>query len=279
MNTAQRVIKYCAVAFAILLVGGIISAIISGGMLMAHIFGGWYDTESIAGVTEVIEVGEVTPENLTGLYIDVKATSVVITRGEEFKLESDEGIIKVSRGNNALYIQEKDFNLLTDWGTRGRELKLTLPEDWDALETLRLNAGAGRVEVRDLQVRNLELDLGAGKTELHNVMATERAKVKGGAGYLAVHGSEMKNLDLDMGVGKVELGVKLSGSNQIDAGVGKLELNLRGDAEDYRVKVKKGLGSITLDDEKMADGASWGEGAALVDIDGGVGAIEIRTQQ
>lgn len=279
MNTAQRVIKYCAIAFAVLLIGGIISAIISGGMLMAHIFGGWGDYNPIPDATEVIEVGEVTEQNLTGLYLDLKATSVVIERGAEFALESNLDVIQVSRGGNALYVQEKDFNFLTDWGTRGYELKIVLPEDWGSLETLRLNAGAGSVVIRELETRNLELDLGAGKTEVSKVTATERAKIKGGAGYLAVRESELKNLDLDMGVGKVELGVKLTGSSQIDAGVGKLELTLQGALDDYRIKVEKGIGSITLNGEKLADGTVRGEGATTVDIDGGVGATEIRVQQ
>ena len=126
--------------------------------------------------------------------------------------------------------------------------------------------------------KNLELNLGAGKTEANRIVATERAKIDGGAGYLAVRESELKDLDLDMGVGKVELGAKLLGNCQIDAGVGKLEINLQGVAEEYRVKVEKGLGSITLNGEKLSDGTMRGEGVNLIDIDGGVGAIEIRTE-
>lgn len=157
-------------------------------------------------------------------------------------------------------------------------MKITIPRDWTELETLRLNAGAGRVEIRDVTVQNLELELGAGKTEISNLVVAERAKVKGGAGYLAVRESAIRDLDLDMGVGKVELGVKLTGNNQIDAGVGKLDLNLRGTSEDYRVKVEKGLGSVNLNGKKMADDETWGDGKTTIDVDGGVGAIEIVTE-
>lgn len=279
MNTAQRVIKYCAIAFAILLTGGIIATAVSAVMALGYVFGSWDGDDAVISTpTEVVEIGEVTEQNLTSLHIDVKATNVVIERGAEFKLEVNEDVIKVSRGGSALYVQEKDFNFLKDWDTRGGELKIVLPEAWSSLETLRLNAGAGRVEIHDVQTRNLELDLGAGKTEVTNVKATERAKINGGAGYLAVRESELKDLDLDMGVGKVELGAKLSGNSQIDAGVGKLELNLRGSADSYRIKVEKGLGSITFNGEKLADGAVRGEGVNLIDIDGGVGAIEVKTE-
>lgn len=277
MYTAQRVIKYCAVAFAVLLICGIISAIVTAGMMLSYVLGGW-DNAPISETVEVIDVSDIAVQEVKSLHLDLKATSVVIERGEELSVEADEEVITVSQGEKALYIQEKDFHFLTDWGTRGKEMKITIPHDWTELETLRLNAGAGRVEIRDLTVKNLELDLGAGKTEISSLVVTERAKVKGGAGYLAVRESEIKDLDLDMGVGKVEIGAKLTGNNQIDAGVGKLDLNLRGTSEDYRIKVEKGLGSITLNGKKMADDETWGDGKTTIDIDGGVGAIEIMTE-
>ncbi len=277
MYTAQRVIKYCAVAFAVLLICGIISAIVTAGMMLSYVLGGW-DNTPISETVEVIDVSDIAVQEVKSLHLDLKATSVVIERGEDFSVEADEEVITVSQGEKALYVQEKEFHFLTDWGTRGKEMKITIPRDWTELETLCLNAGAGRVEIRDLTVKNLELDLGAGKTEISSLVVTERTKVKGGAGYLAVRESGIKDLDLDMGVGKVELSVKLTGNNQIDAGVGKLDLNLRGTSEDYRVKVEKGLGSITLNGKKMADDETWGNGKTLIDVDGGVGAIEIVTE-
>lgn len=278
MNTAQRVIKYCAIAFAVLLIGGIISALVSV-VTLSYMFDDWHNDQTLPpDVSEVIEVGEVTPDNLTSLHIDVKVANVVIERGAEFRLEANEDVIKIGRGDNALYVQEKDFNILTNWGTQRRELRIVLPEEWPELGTLRLNAGAGKVEIRDVRVRNLELELGAGKTEITNVVATERAKINGGAGYLAMHECELRDVDLDMGVGKVELGAKLLGNSEIDAGVGKLEISLRGAAEEYRIKVEKGLGSITLNGESLGDGAVRGDGTNLINIDGGVGAIEIKTE-
>ncbi len=277
MYTAQRVIKYCAVAFAVLLICGIISAIVTAGMMLSYVLGGW-DNTPISETVEVIDVSNIAVQEVKSLHLDLKATSVVIERGEELSVEADEEVITVNQGEKALYIQEKDFHFLMDWGTRGKEMKITIPRDWTELETLRLNAGAGRVEIRDVTVQNLELELGAGKTEISNLVVAERAKVKGGAGYLAVRESAIRDLDLDMGVGKVELGVKLTGNNQIDAGVGKLDLNLRGTSEDYRVKVEKGLGSVNLNGKKMADDETWGDGKTTIDVDGGVGAIEIVTE-
>lgn len=278
MNTVQHVIKYFAIAFAVLIIGGIISAVITGAMLLSYIFDERDGSEMVPGTAEVIEIEDIAKEQITGLYIDLKATSVIVERGDELAVVADTETITVSRGGNGLYIKEKEVHFWSGWSWNNKEIKVILPREWDEMDTLRLNSGAGRVEVSDLVVRNLELDLGAGRVELNQVKATEKAKINGGAGHLVVRESGLQDLDLDMGVGKVELDVKLGGNNQIDAGVGKLELGLRGKLDEYRIKVEKGLGSIELNGEKLSDGAVRGEGNILVDIDGGVGAIEINLE-
>lgn len=120
MYTAQRVIKYCAVAFAVLLICGIISAIVTAGMMLSYVLGGW-DNTPISETVEVIDVSNIAVQEVKSLHLDLKATSVVIERGEELSVEADEEVITVNQGEKALYIQEKDFHFLMDWGTRGKE--------------------------------------------------------------------------------------------------------------------------------------------------------------
>lgn len=278
MNTAQRIIKYFTIAFAVLIIGGIISAMITGVMLLSYIFDDRDDGEIVPGTAEVIEIGDITGEKITGLHIDVKATSVTLELGEKLAVIADDETVAVSQNGNALYVREKEVHFWSGWSWNDKEIRVVLPRDEGELEMLRVNNGAGRVMISGLVARNLELDLGAGRAELNQVKAIERAKINGGAGHLAVRESELHDLDLDMGVGKVELGAKLTGNNRIDAGIGKLELDFSGKLDEYKIKVEKGLGSIELNGEKLSNGAIRGEGDTLVDIDGGVGAIEIRTE-
>ena len=44
----------------------------------------------------------------------------------------------------------------------------------------------------------------------------------------------------------------------------------------YKIKVNKGIGSITIDGKETIDGNEYGHGETYIDIDGGVGAIEIK---
>lgn len=282
MKTAQEVIKYLAISFAVLLVCGMVTGIVTAGFVVSRVFDGRGNEEATVEIdpteeVEIPEIAEVIEQGLQELAVDTKVSTVVIERGEEFKVEANEDLVNVRRGDGVLYIEERDLHFFDRWSDYDRGLKITIPYDWDELGTLRLHNGAGRASIRGLTVRNLELDLGAGKTELQDMKVKMRAKISTGAGYFAMRNSVVEDLDLDIGVGKVDLAVKLSGENKIDAGVGKLDLRLiDGASKDYRIEVDKGLGAITIDGEKMSDDGVWGDsGAVLIDIDGGVGAIDI----
>ncbi len=170
------------------------------------------------------------------LCVNVGSVNVRMERGEEFQVWADNEVVEFRRDTDKVYIEEKDFDWLSRREKWGGEVKIILPEDLE-LERVNLEAGAGTVLVNDLKV---------------------------------------KELDMNLGVGKVEIEVEISGKSKIDAGLGKLELNLKGGREDYKMKFSKGLGVITLDGENMNDGAVWGDGENEIEIDGGVGAIEIR---
>ena len=262
MNSVQKVIKYCAIAFAILLICGIFSGIVAFCAVMGRIAGSWNGEVSSPSSAEVVELGsDVSWQGVEELYIDVKVVNLRVEKGSEFAVRGNDEIIELKRGGNAIYIEEKDASWMTgwwNWNDRDAELVVTLPEKMHELEKFHLEAGAGR--------------------EMKHIVATERAEIDGGAGLLTVQESVMRNLDLDMGVGKVELGLALTGKNKIDAGVGKLELGLVDGEDAYRFVVNKGIGAITLNGENLGDNVTRGSGETLVQIEGGVGAIEVRTR-
>ena len=83
-------------------------------------------------------------------------------------------------------------------------------------------------------------------------------------------------MNLDMGVGKIELTSVFTGKSEIDAGIGELNLNVLGNKEDYTLKVDKGIGSIKVDNENAEDNSTIGDGFNIIDIDGGIGSININ---
>ena len=80
-----------------------------------------------------------------------------------------------------------------------------------------------------------------------------------------------------MGVGKVTINAKLTGSTDIDAGVGELNINISEKLENYKLKIDKGIGIIRINNEEVSSN-TFGSGINLIEIDGGVGSINIKSE-
>lgn len=272
MNGAQKTIKGLAVALAVIIIVSMISAFIGVGTILSHVFRA-NDDENHRWSEEIIS----DEQDFSELKIKLNSTSLKLEEGEKFEVVADKDLVKFQRNGDRVEIKEKDFDWMNGWKDLGGEVKVKLPRRL-TLRRTEIELGAGKMTADGLTTDELKLELGAGKTELNDLTVLRQAKINGGAGMLVVRNSKLKDLDLDMGVGKVELGVDLTGDSKINAGVGKLELDLAEKVESYCFKVDKGIGSIKLNDEELDGGTIRGEGENLVEIDGGVGAIEIRTE-
>lgn len=282
MNGSGRAIKGAATALAIFIICIVISAICVAGIGVTRLLGiwdAWEWREEPGSLTELTGEGWAdwtvaeARRNLKELEIDVKTAAVRLVEANEFRVETNNSQMTGRYESGKLRLVEESFNFWEDdWES---ELVIYWPHDLE-LEKFRLSAGAAQVRLEEIEARNVELGLGAGRAEISNIVATDRIKISGGAGVLEILDGELNNLDLDMGVGRTMLNARLTGNNKVDAGVGRLEINLEGKREDYRLKVDKGLGSIRLDGQELQSEQIYGQGATLVDIDGGVGAIEIR---
>ena len=78
-----------------------------------------------------------------------------------------------------------------------------------------------------------------------------------------------------MGVGEVNLIASLIGKNEINAGVGSLNIDLQGEKESYKIQADKGLGSVKIDGREISNGETFGDGENYIEVDGGVGNIDI----
>jgi len=266
MRGAQNAVKWLAIALAVAIIGGIISATMGVFWVLGYVFG---DTPSVSegGMTPVVDVTEST--KISRLNIELKAANLRIVTGEALKVEANSERVKSTYNGDTLTVNDEGFRFLVD--KAGYEVVISVPKDWQFSE-VKLDAGAGTVSIGRLAADRVDLSLGAGRTEIDYLLAKTQAKINGGAGKTEIRDGEIANLDFDMGVGKASLRAKLTGKANIDAGVGKLELILVGAEDDYRVQVDKGLGSfyhegLSLDNPN---------GKTLVEIDGGVGAMEVK---
>lgn len=61
----------------------------------------------------------------------------------------------------------------------------------------------------------------------------------------------INNLNAELGMGKFVLSGKLTGDTEIDSGVGSINIDLIDNKNNYSFEVSKGVGSVTIDGEKV----------------------------
>jgi len=268
MNTFQKVIKYLAVAFALFL-----SISIIGGIVQVLASVASFGSKNAVGEMKTYEISE----KIESIQVDISAADFVIQTGETFLVESNHKYLTVDERNTKLVISEKEHSSFSN--THGNvKLVVTVPDGF-IFQDADISTGAGRVTVDTLAANTLHLVLGAGETKIESLTANTKADIEGGAGALTVNGGALHNLDCDMGVGGLKLTSEITGNSSIEYGVGQAELMLLGSAEDYQIHLDKGIGEATLDGKPMYTDSVYGTGVNKLDMDGGVGEIEIRFAQ
>lgn len=264
MTSFQRIIKYLAMAFAMLLIVSIISGICGAIALLTGMTGG-----SSAGPMESYQVSG----NIESLDMEISAAALKIVSGDRFAVESNHKYLKVRLEEGKLKIDEEKVMFGTS--PEGVTVVLTVPEDF-VFRDVDIETGAGKVEIDTLSANTLSMELGAGSTQIGCLNAATRGNVSTGAGMLVVRDGKLHNLSMEIGTGRLELTGCLTGKSRLDFGLGEAELTLLGSREEYRIQFEKGIGSGTLDGKEMSGGSVYGSGVNRLDIDGGIGALRIH---
>ena len=264
MSRAQRIIKYLAFAFAIFLIFNIISLIIYGLSFVGDMF----DNDKQSSNLKELKI------NNSALILDINVSSsnINVKQGNTLKVETNDKYIHTNQNKNKLYIEEKKHNLFNK--NNDNKLTVYVPKDF-IFDLVNIETGASKLNISSLSTKKLSLNLGAGKVKINNLNVTNSADIEGGAGKIVIEASSINNLDLDMGAGKLLLNSKLTGNNKIDAGVGKMDLLLIGSLNDYNITLDKGIGSASINNSNMENDKTYGIGTNKIDIDGGIGSINI----
>lgn len=266
MTSWQKTIKYAAMAFAVFLAVSIIGSIL----------GALAGVDLLLGSGERGAVGEMKTYEISGgireLDIDIGAADFEIKSGDTFRVESNLKNLTVQERSGRLVISEKTQFGVTYTGEATLDLYIPAGTVFDKAD---ITTGAGVVSISELTADTLKLELGAGKVDIESLTATRRAEIDGGAGELNILGGNLCDLDLDLGVGELNFSAGLSGECDFDCGVGAANIVLPGGEEDYTIRIDKGLGDASIGGEHVTDGRNYGSGPVELDVDGGVGKIEI----
>lgn len=268
MTTFQKIIKYLAMAFAIFLSISIITGICSALFTVTYLFSG-NASEEITNEYDVVNT-------VTSLSVNISATELEIKTGDKFTVETNHKYLKCEEKDDILKISETRPVLALH--PRGMKVVLTIPKEKN-FDYADISTGAGSVTIDELSSKMLDIELGAGELNAARLNAIDKAEIDGGAGSITISAGHLNNADIDMGVGEFNLTGELSGKSSIDYGVGETNLVLIGEEDDYKIELDKGIGEAWLAGKKMSDDSVYGAGENLIEIDGGVGELNIKFKE
>lgn len=267
MTQLQKIIKYCAMAFAIFLAVSIIGGIVSAVMGMSFAF----DLLTPNEVNEQSYTATFDADAVTALEIELAAAQLRVEVGDTLQVTNNKNDITVKQNGNTIVIEEEEHLFWKESGT----VTLTVPQDLVFLRA-EIDTGAGKIEADVLRTAELSLSLGAGEAVFDRLEVTKDADIETGAGKLVIEGGTLGKLDLELGVGKAEIASSLGDGSRVKCGVGALELMLLDGKDMYTVHARTGVGSFMIDGKTITDNTVVGGGANTVTVEGGLGSVTVE---
>lgn len=265
MTTTQKIIKAFAIILAITIIAGIISSIIN---IVSFFLPAKETISNQSDTQELIQLS-----NVNSIEIDLNSSKLNIETipTSRPQISTGNNNIKFTEKSGVLKITEKGLNI-----SKENTVLLQIPQNI-TLNNIKINSGAGAITLNNITSQYLDLDLGAGRVNINNIKVTNEADIDAGAGNLSMTNYYINKLDLDLGVGNTTLEGLLGSKSKIDCGVGSLSLTIPASLTKYALDIEKGLGEITLNNEKITQEEYQTNGEIPLEIEGGVGNITIKT--
>ena len=197
MNTAQRTIKYLAMAFAIFLTVAIFSGIVYGVL-------GIVTAGKLIGDNSTVATKCVDNNEDFCLEIALSISNLEVKKGDKLSVETKNEKVEVVEGDHNLIITEKGRHIFERFNDR--EVIVYLPEDME-FKKVGISGGVGSINIESLHTKDLEMALGIGETTI-NSLEVENAKISTGIGKVSVglkSGSEAYTINTEKGIGEITL--------------------------------------------------------------------------
>ena len=206
------------------------------------------------------------------LDVQISSADFKIVSAEEFAVESNLKYLSVSEKNGVLKIVDEPKS---NSNYSNAILTLYVPTGM-VFDDVDIETGAAKMTVDALSSSSVELKLGAGDVRFESLNASADVDIEGGAGQITIVSGTLNDLSLEMGMGELNLTAAVLGDSDLKFGVGESNVTLIGSKDDYKVDIEKSLGSITVDGKTVTDFGSSGNGQNHIEIDGGIGTINLK---
>ena len=250
-----------ALLVIVLIVGVVLNAI--------YIINAYRDSEIKVGEKENIVVDR---DVVTSLDVEIEAIDFLVKKeGNIFSLSKHE-YIEFAINNDRLVIREKGRS----WFERVEgSVLLTVPEDYD-FNFVNVESEGGKIELNNLNVVDLDLELGAGTVILNNVNVTRKMDIENGVGKVNIKKGKYNNLICKLNVGSLKFFGELTGNSEFETKFGSSDIKLIGNSNVYSVRGFKGLGDFIIGNYIINEDTIYGTGKTKVIVNGGVGGVVVK---
>lgn len=265
MTTTQKIIKAFAIILAITIIAGIISSIVNIVSFFLP------EKETRIAPSDTQELIQLSNINSIEIELNRGKLNIETIPTSHPQISTGNNNIKFTEKGGVLKITEKGLNI-----SKENTVLLQLPQN-TTLNTIKINSKAGAISLNNITSQYLDLDLGAGRVNINNIKVTNEADIDAGDGNLSMTNYYINKLDLDLGAGNTTLEGLLGSKSKIDCGVGSLNLTIPASLTKYALDIEKGIGEITINNNKITEEEYQTNGEIPLEIEGGVGSITIKT--
>lgn len=278
MNTNHTWIKYLAIAFGLVLALGIISSIVNGGVALLRGFG-FIDNRPPITEQNSHSFKQDFSGKLESVLIKFDAGSITLQSGDTFQVEGTNipASLTATLDNSKLVIEDQENTTILPnliGKDKAPNLVVTIPRDTH-LKKMELEIGAGRGELLEIITDELILKQGAGEIVADQLQA-DSGKLNGGAGAVHFTDVQLNDFAIKGGVGLIDIQGLVTGDLEIDCGVGQTSLDINASVNDYFITADQGIGPITINGQNLSETGTGSKSAPHhIDIDGGVGPVNL----
>lgn len=255
MNGLQKVIKYCAMAFAVFLsvviLGTIISVVVGVTTGIAGVNFLLDDDKERINLSEEYSLEEARELGITSILVDCSA-EIVVQPGEELSIEAvdvtEDYEIRQNNGRFSI-VQDRPEIKIGFWFddiSEQEKVVVTIPAEL-SMEKIEIKSGSGEVTVKDLMtenrimLENLSIDSGSGRVILENVDA-DRLYVDSGSGMVTLAGARLSETEINSGSGGVAIDASALGKLLLNTGSGGVHMD---NVEARDAEVDTGSGRVS----------------------------------
>lgn len=255
MNGLQKVIKYCAMAFAVFLsvviLGTIISVVVGVTTGIAGVNFLLDDDKERINLSEEYTLEEARELGITSILVDCSA-EIVVQPGEELSIEAvdvtEDYEIRQNNGRFSI-VQDRPEIKIGFWFddiSEQEKVVVTIPAEL-SMEKIEVKSGSGEVTVKDLMtekrimIENLSIDSGSGRVILENV-DSDRLYVDSGSGMVTLAGARLSETEINSGSGGVAIDASALGKLLLNTGSGGVRMD---NVEARDAEVDTGSGRVS----------------------------------